>query len=157
MFLINYDFYDLHALIVYFRYAPTRFSDYTVPVRQIIDYMNTPIITNVINDNQIRRLISPYYDEQDESLSWVLVNNRYTANMWVVKKEPYYPILSAVFEEMLDIYSDEQRLYLLCDAAHNIPLILADAKKPIPIIKTMIKDYRKQYDKSFLANELKQC
>lgn len=81
----------------------------------------------------------------------------YTANVLVIKKESYYTVLSSVFEEMLDIYTDEQRLYLMCDAAHNIPLLLANENKPMPIINTMIKDYRKQYNKLFLVNEFKRC
>ena len=40
---------------------------------------------------------------------------------------------------MIKVYSDEQRLYLLCDASHNIPVILADVKKPEKAIKEMVR------------------
>lgn len=156
MLLINYDFYDLHAFITFFRSSPARFPDYIFPVKQIIDYINAPA-GNGCDYNTVRKIISPHFKSQDEALSWVLVNNIYTANVFIVKKEPYYHIISSVFEEMTAFYNDEQRLYALCDAVHNIPLLLADEKKPIPIIKTMIKDYRKNYNKLFLANELKSC
>lgn len=154
MFLLNYDLYDLHAFITFFRNYPARFPNYILSVKQIIDYINTPI-SNQVNNNTIKRIISPYFAPQDEALSWVLVNNKYTANLFMVKIEPYYQVLSSVFKEMIDFYNDEQRLYLICDATHNIPLILADVKKPKQVINTMIKDYRKQYNKLFLRNELK--
>lgn len=154
MLLTNYDFYDLHALLIYFRYDPARFPDYLIPIRQIVNYFNSPIV-NGINYNQIRKLVSPYFHEQDEALSWVLVNNKYTANIRIIKNESYYFILSTIFEELLAVYPDVQQFYLLCDAAHNIPLLLVDETKPLPIIKTMIKTYRKQYNPSFLVNELK--
>lgn len=157
MYLINYDFYDLYALIVYFRSNPARFPCYIESIRQIIDYLNASTITNEIIDNQIRRFISPYFDKQDEALSWVPVNNVYTANIFVIKKEAYYRILSSVFEEMIGSYNDEERLYLLCDATHNIPLLLADEENPKKIIKIMINDYRKQYNKLFLKDELRSC
>lgn len=157
MYLTNYDFYDLYALIVYFRSDPARCPCYIEPIRQIIDYLNAPVITNEIIDNQIRRFISPYFDKQDEALSWVLVNNVYTANIFIIRKEAYYRILSSVFEEMIAFHNNEERLYSLCYAAHNIPLLLADKEKPKKIIKIMINDYRKQYNKLFLKNELKSC
>lgn len=156
MFLLNYDFYDLHAFITFFRSFPERFPGYALPVKQIVDYLNAPA-GNGCGFNTIRKLISPYFDPRDEALSWVTVNNIYTANVSIVKKEPYYPVLSAVFEEMLGVCTDRQRLCSLCDAAHNIPLLLADEARPIPIINTMLKDYRKQYNKLFLANKLKDC
>ena len=154
MYLLNYDFYDLHAFITFVRNSPERFPNYIHSVEQIIEYINAPV-SNECDFNTIRRTIRPYFEPQDEALSWILVNNIYTANVFAVKKEPYYLVLSAVFKEMLDIYFDEQRLCFLCDAVHNIPLLLADESKPTPIINTMIKDYRKQYNKLFLVGELK--
>ena len=154
MYLLNYDFYDLHALITFFRNNTARFSDYKASVEQIVQYMKAPA-ANGIEPNTIRKILRPYFKDNDEALSWVLVNNEYTANISIIKMEAYYLILSAAFEEMLKFYSNEQRLYLLCDASHNIPLILADIKKPEKAIKEMIRDYRKQYNKFFLVNELK--
>ncbi|MGN1105579.1 MAG: hypothetical protein ACI4RH_02935 [Huintestinicola sp.] len=116
--------------------------------------MKAPAVSG-IEPNTIRKILRPFFDDNDDALSWVLINNAYTANISIIKPKAYYLILSAVFEEMLKVYSDEQRLYLLCDASHNIPLILADVKKPKKSIKEMVSDYRKQYNKNFLVNELK--
>ena len=154
MYLLNYDFYDLHALITFFRSNTARFSDYKASVEQIVQYMKAPAVSG-IEPNTVRKILRPYFDDNDNALSWVLVNNAYTANISIIKSEAYYSILLAVFEEMTAIYSDEQRLYLLCDASHNIPVILADVKKPEKAIKEMVRDYRKQYNKNFLVNELK--
>ena len=56
---------------------------------------------------------------------------------------------------MLCVYENEQQFVQLCDAVHNIPLILADAKKPEKVIKIMIKEYREKYNRDFLVDELK--
>ena len=56
---------------------------------------------------------------------------------------------------MLRVYENEQQFVQLCDAVHNISLILADAKKPEKVIKIMIKEYRENYNRDFLVDELK--
>lgn len=155
MFLLNYDFYDLHAFITFFRNDSARFPDYIEPVRKITEHLDSPNI-NQLEYNTIRRIIRPYHSSKDEALSWVAVNNVYTANILIIKEEPYYRVLSSLFKEMLDAYNDVVRLNLLCDAAHNIPLILSDEKKPKPSIVTMIRDYRNKYNKFFLTEELKE-
>lgn len=154
MYLLNYDFYDLHALITFFRNNTAGFSRYKSSIEQIVQYIKAPA-ANGIEPNTIRKILRPYFDDNDDALSWVLVNNAYTANISIIKTEAYYLILSSVFEEMIKFYSNEQRLYLLCDASYNIPLILADIIKPEKAIKEMVSDYRKQYNKNFLVNELK--
>ena len=55
---------------------------------------------------------------------------------------------------MLRVYENEQQLTQLCDAVHNIPLILADEKNE-KVIKIMIKEYRENYNHDFLVDELK--
>ncbi|MCI7349204.1 MAG: hypothetical protein MSH60_00435 [Ruminococcus sp.] len=155
MHLINYDFYDLHALITFFRQKTERFSSYKKAFEEIICCIEMPMQNNGITANTIRKIIRPYIDSDDELLSWVLTDNMYTANVVIIKNEGCYRLLSAVFKEMLQFADDTQRLYSLCDAAHNIPLVLADDKKPQKAIKAMIKDYRNTQNKHFLSEELK--
>lgn len=155
MHLINYDFYDLHALITFFRQNSERLSFYKRSVEEIICCIDIPTQNNGITANTIRKIIRPYIDTDDELLSWVLTDNQYTANVVIIKNEGCYRLLSAVFKEMLRCIDDSQQLYSLCDAAHNIPLILADDKKPQKAIKAMIKDYRNKYNSHFLSDELK--
>lgn len=155
MHLINYDFYDLHALITFFRQNSERLLFYKKAVEEIICCIEMPMQNNGITANTIRKIIRPYINTNDELLSWVLTDNQYTANVVIIKNEGCYRLLSAVFKEMLRCVDDSQRIYLLCDAAHNIPLLLADEAKPQKAIKAMIKDYRNKYNRHFLSDELK--
>lgn len=155
MYLLNYDFYDLHALITFFRQNTKSFSLYKSPVEQMISYVNAPMPNNGIEINTIRKILKPYVNKNDKFLSWVLIENAYTANIFIIKNKAYYNILSSIFKEMLQCYNDEQQLYLLCDASHNIPLFLADINKPKKAIKAVIKDYKKRYNQNFLLTEMK--
>gem|GEM_PF-2129708 len=154
MYLINYDYFDLHALITFFRNEPERFVIYKSAMQEIISYLKAPV-QNSLNCNTIRNIVKPYYDESDKAIAWVLVNNEYTANISVVKNMFAYEIISAILCEMTVCYDDLERFYLLCDAAHNIPLILVNENKPKNAINFMIKDYRKRYNSFFLKDELK--
>ena len=155
MYLINYDYYDLHSFITFLRNNPKRFTVYQAAAEQIIEYLDAPL-QNGLDFNTVRAILKPYFDTADSSLSWILVNNQYTANIFIIKNEVYYIILSAIFRELIISHNDEQRFCLLCDAVHNIPLILADLKRPKKAVKKMIIDYRNKYNKSFLRLELKQ-
>lgn len=151
--LINYDFYDIHALIVFFRSTPEKFAAYSGSVREIMGLLKS--YDGYVPDNAVRKMFRSDYNENDTLISWVLTDNRYTANLRIIKNESCYKILLRIFEEMLMTYDDKQRFYLLCDASHNIPLVLADVKKPKKTVKAMIKNYRKRYNDSFLRDELK--
>lgn len=105
--------------------------------------------------NNIRKIFRPYFCEIDEIISWVLVDNVYPANIYIIKHQVVYTIISAILCEMLDNYDDLSRLNLLCDAIHNIPSILIDEVKKKKIIKIMIKEYKKKYNPKFLNDELK--
>lgn len=156
MYFLNHDFDDLHALIVYFRSEPTKVSEYINAIEQIISYLEAPIKNNVIDFNMVRRILRPYADMSNEVLSWITVDNEYTAHTFVVKNENYYKILEVILKEMIQCVQDNHRLWLLCDAVHNIPLLLVDLKKPKRAIKSMIKHYQKEYNKKFLTDELKE-
>ena len=60
-----------------------------------------------------------------------------------------------IFYEITECCDDKERFYLLCDAVHNIPLILADDPKPKKAINSMIKEYRNRYNGLFLKEEVK--
>ena len=107
------------------------------------------------DQNNIRKIIRPYYNENDEILSWVLVDNIYPTNIYIIKQNNIYSIISAILREMLDNCDDMRRLYLLCDVTHNIPSILVDEVKKSKAIKIMVKEYRRMYNPNFLKDELK--
>lgn len=154
MFLNNYDFYDLHAFITFFRNNPKK-TAYFPAVEKIIEYINQPQINNSIGMNTIRKIVNPYIKNDEEQLSWVFVENAYTANLCIIKNEAHYKILSVVLGEIILSIDDSERVYMLCDATHNIPELLVDVKKPKKAIISMIKNYRKQYHQKFLYDELK--
>ena len=158
MHLLNYDFHDMYALIIYFRNFPTHIRSYVQPIKDIISYMEAPMSDNVLETNMVRKLIRLHMEKKENGLGWVFVDNEYTANITVMKKDRHYRLMVAIFKEMLDFYEDEQRMFLLCDATHNIPLVLANSyiKKPKKTIETMVRDYQKQYNKEFLVKELKE-
>ena len=155
MYLLNYDFYDLHALFVFFRSKPDRFPHYRPAVEQLIGYIGEPAVQNGIDTNTVRKILQPFRSDDDDTLSWVDVNNEYTANIRIIKNQSCYDIIRAVLTEMTVCSEDTDRLYLLCDAVHNIPLILADEPKPSAALKACIAEYRSRYSKSFLSTEIK--
>ena len=80
--------------------------------------------------------------------------NKYTANIAIIKNAHVYDIILSIFFEMIEHYNNSNRFFLLCDAVHNIPLILIDEAKPKKVINNMIKEYRRSYNNLFLKNEM---
>ena len=158
MHLLNYDFHDMYALIIYFRNFPTHIRSYVQPIKDIISYIEAPMSDNVLETNMVRKLIRVHIEAKENGLGWVFVDNEYTANLTVMKKDSHYRLMVAIFKEMLNFCEDEQRMFLLCDATHNIPLVLSNAftvKRPKKEIEIMVSHYQKQYNKEFLVRELK--
>ncbi len=155
MQILNYDLYDLYALLHYLRDDPGKFPIYRSAVEKIIGYITAPPSGNGIETNTVRKLLRPVYEEEEKHLSWIAVDNEYTANVLIIKNNAYYTILAALLKEMLDCGDDAERLYDFCDAVNNVPLILADDNRPKKAIKEMIKDYQKKYDRGFLLSEIK--
>lgn len=155
MLLTNYDFYDLHALLVFFRQFPKRVGSYKEPLQEIIDHLEAPADLNYIECNYVRKRLMPYIQPEDYALEWAKTENTYVANIRVIKQQSRYKALAAIFREIVLSLDDEQKLNLLCDAVHNIPLLLADEKHPNRAIKEMIKPYQKKYNSQFLTAELK--
>lgn len=154
MYLINYDLYDLHALIVFFRDSPERFPDYIGALSDIKAHVCEKTADDTVRYNAVRNIIRKYI-HGDGLLSWYMVNNVMASKTVVIHNESVYGIISAIFCEMLEHYDDSERFVLLCDAVHNVPVILADEPKPRKTVEVMIKPYRKAYNGRFLKAELK--
>lgn len=158
MRLINYDFHDIYALLVYFRSNASQIYKYTNAIEDLISYLETPMTDNIILFNTVRNIVRNHMNEKVEGLEWLFVDNEYSALTSIVKEEYAYCVMTRILKEMLEYCDDKDRIFLLCDATHNIPLILSKSlsyvKKPQKEISTMIAYYRKQYDKSFLKKEL---
>lgn len=155
MYLFNYDFYDLYALLVFFRSNPSKVSLYAEAMKQIVSYMETDTTDTAMESNVIRKILRSHIPASEEYLSWVGVDNMYTANIVIIKNKHHYDIIGAIFKEMLACAGDSDRVWLLCDVTHNIPLLLADHKKPRKVIHSMLKGYQKSYNKDFLKQEVK--
>ena len=154
MFLLNSDLFDLQALIVFFRNEPERFSDYISAFKEISDHIRREPTDDNIKHNAIRNILRKY-SHGDGMLSWYLVNNAFSNNLIVIKDPAVYGVISGIFCEMMDVYFDTDRFAMLCDAVHNVPVLLAQEPKPRKNIEMMIKPYRKNYNSRFLKNELK--
>lgn len=156
MRLLNYDFYDLYALLVYFRADVDKVSEYAEAIERIIAYLDEPIQEKEIAFNSIRKVLQLYVSKTESALSWVWTENVYTGNVVLMKDVNSYCILKKVFQEILLAIGNNERLWSLCDATHNLPVVLANDKKSGKIIKSMVRIYQKKYNKYFLVEELKE-
>lgn len=155
MKLINYDFYDLHAVIICVRSNPK--DKRLIPVlNRIAELIEAPQPDNGIESNIVRKAIRQCGKADIESLSFANTDNIYTANIRIMKNPVHYKILSKIFREFSDIMSaSSERTAAAADSFHNIPLILADESKPKKAITLAIKEYRARFCPDFLADELK--
>lgn len=155
MLLINYDFYDLHSIITCIRNHPDN-KNYVHALKIITEYLEKPQINNGLNFNNIRSILTPYTKKLDPELDWILIKNRYTAHIRIIKNEIIYQILIATIREIIvALEENPQRTYLIADASQNIPLLLADERKPKKAILVSIKEYRMKYNNNFLHHEIK--
>ena len=154
MYLLNYALYDLYAFFVYLRNHPQRFTQYHEGVRQIAELIDSPF-SGTAEANSIRRILRAFYTAEDPFMSFVAVDNVYTAEILFVTNKAYYPLLSAILRELLAHGDDPDRLSALCDALHNIPIILVRHARPRKHIQFEIDHYQKKYHPGFLKDELK--
>ena len=155
MHMINYDFYDLHAVILCVRSNPN--DKRLIPVlNRIAEIIEAPQSDNGIESNIVRKAIRKCDKANIEGLSFANTDNVYTANIRIMKNPVYYKILSKIFRELSDSMSvSSERTAAAADGFHNIPLLLADESKPKKAITIAIKEYRTKYYPNFLADELK--
>ena len=155
MHLINYDFYDLHAVIVCVRSNPN--NKRLIPIlNSIVELIEAPQSDNGIESNVVRKTIRQCTETDIESLSFANTDNIYTANIRIIKNSVHYKILSKIFRELAYSMSvNNERAIAAADSFHNIPLLLADEVKAKKAITQTIKEYREIYYPNFLADALK--
>lgn len=155
MLLINFDFYDLYALITHIRANPHR-TWYVPALEAIVGYLSAPQESKCVDTNTIRTLLAPIVPQENAEFQWVRVQNVYTAPKWIVKREGYYQILIAVFTELLAALQahDTERAVYLADATHNVPCALVEDAKPVRRIDAEIERYRAQYHPDFLPRKM---
>lgn len=155
MHMTNYDFYDLHAVILCVRSNPN--NKRLIPVlNRIAEIIEAPQSDNGIESNIVRKAIRKCVTADIEGLSFANTDNVYTANIRIKKNPVHYKILSKIFRDLADSMSVSiERTVAAADSFHNIPLLLADELKPKKAITLAIKEYRARYSPIFLASELK--
>ena len=92
MLLLNYDFYDIYAVLLSFRNDPSNTFNEKI-AKTIKALLESPQVDNVIESNIIRRSIAEIENLDIEQLAWIQVNNVYTYGQKVIKeKVPSLPI-----------------------------------------------------------------
>ena len=157
MLLLNYDFYDIHAVLIRIRHDPADRCDIEI-VRRIRQLIDAPQEGNVIPSNPVRRALSQIEGLDRERFAWVFTENVYTYGVAVIKDDRTYAILSRALEELLDLLEsgDTARAAELADALHNVPIILTQRdRKTAKRIAAELSSYRKERDRDFLKDILK--
>ena len=155
MHLINYNFYDLHTIIVCIRSSPNDKRLITV-LNRIAEFIEAPQPDNGIESNIVRNVIRQCGGTDIEGLFFANTNNVYTANIRIMKNPVHYKILLKVSRELIDsMFVSSERTAAAADSFHNIPLLLVDEIKPKKTITLAIQEYRTKYCPTFLADELK--
>ena len=155
MQLLNYDFYDLYALLIFFRMDTKKIAEYAEAIEELVACLEQPVFGNVCECNTIRKILKCYVSEEEQGLVWIWTENIYTGNTLTMKNVGYYDILAEVFREMLRNLGDNQRLWRLCDSTHNLPTLLVECEEPQKAIKSMVRIYQMEYNRNFLVEELK--
>ena len=154
MLLLNFDFYDIHSVLVMLRAKPE--NEYNIDiVKAVLEVLSTPQVDNTIDDNVIRKKLRAIETIEKEDFCWVYVDNIYTYGCRIIKDEMCYEFLAKGFQMMLE-YAESgelQRLEDLADALHNIPIFFADGCKNF---KKAVKIQFAHYDKTYKINLLKE-
>ena len=152
MGLLNYDLYDIYALIQFFRVHPER-ADYIPALRAAAAYLAEPSGSDY---NGVRKALQPYVDPREAMLAWVFVENVYTGGVRILKHPAYRPMLGAVLTEIEDALTDsDARTYEAAYACHNLPLLMAEDTLNKKTALSFTERYRKTYNRGFLCAECK--
>lgn len=155
MHIINYDFYDLYAVIICVRSKPDD-KRLTPILNRIAELIEAPQPDNGIEPNIVRKTIRQCEGTDIDGLSFANTDNVYTANIRIMKNPIHYKILSKVFRELSESMSVSiERTEAAADSFHNIPILLSDELKPKKAITQALKEYRARYSPTFLSDELK--
>lgn len=153
MLLLNYDLYDLYAVLTALRAAPQK--EYNVQIIQtVLRLLTEPQADNTIEDNLVRRRLRAICNLDQELFRWVYTDNVYTYGVKIVKDEFCYSFFINGFRMLLEcaVHRDDQRLELLADALHNVPIYFAEGCRNF---KKTVKPQFSRYDGIYKTNLLK--
>ena len=93
MLLLNFDFYDIHSVLVMLRAKPE--NEYNIDiVKAVLEVLSTPQVDNTIDDNVIRKKLRAIETIEKEDFRWVYVDNIYTYDWRIIKYEMCYEFLA---------------------------------------------------------------
>ena len=137
MLLTNYEFHDIHYILILLRAYPN-------------EAYNEHIIRSVI-----RVLSEPQIDIlENESFRWICTDNVYTYGLTVIHNEFCYSFLEKAFKKLLECSEKEDYTQLcdLADALHNTPILLSENFKNF---KKETKIEFAHYNRTYKTNLLK--
>ncbi len=154
MLLLNYDFHDIHSILIMLRANPKKEYN-TQIIESVLQILSESQIDNTIDNNIIRKQLRSIDTLDKEYFSWVYVDNIYTYGIKVIKEDFCYSFLKKGFSKLLEcaINQDYIQLETLADALHNIPIFFAEDCKNF---KKAVKIQFAQYNSIYKTNLLKE-
>ena len=154
MHLTNYDFHDLYRLLCHFRARPEQLPGMRGAVSAMLALLDSPE-EGCAGPNALRRMMQPFVPADDPFLSWVRVENDYSAGVEIVRKPQAYAVARGILRELLASAEDRERVYLLCDSTHNLPLSFSHPGWHPMSFQDMLADYLRRYSPAFLKDALR--
>lgn len=158
MILTQHDLYDLHAVFVTIRNNPNTRDTYAVIVR-LKDLFDKWDHDACFEGNVIRKTLRPAPELDRERYYWVDTDNVYAYHGRLFKPDhPVYPMLRQAFDMLFQLMraGDSERVSLLADGFHNIPLILCEKNTHIRRrVEQELTSVRRMLGAQFLREELK--
>ncbi len=154
MLLLNYDFHDIHFVLIMLRAYPEKAYNAQI-IQSIIHILSELQIDNSIDDNIIRKRLRTIENIDKDHFRWVYVDNIYTYGLKVIKNEFCYSFLEKGFSKLLEcaINKDYKQLETLADALHNVPIFFVEECKNF---KKAVKIQFAQYNNIYKTNLLKE-
>lgn len=152
MLMLNYDFYDIHQILLNFHNEPCDPQNRKI-AESVYLLITAPQADNIVEPNLIRRELAVIDSLDKEKWYWAFHENVYTYGCKIIKDDFAYRTLSEGFKEVLFCIKNGEydRPRDLADALHNIPVILAenreDGKK---VIEIEVSSYRDKWNAGFL-------
>ena len=144
------DLLDIRRILCNFRCDPLASEN-----EAIVKILLKTINDNDVFENRIRISLSKLAGLDRDKWSDMCYSNKYPYTVFI-KDDNIYRVLNYSLLLLLDVLKErnEEKIYDLCDALHELPLLICENKYLIPksFYKKNVKYYRKKWDKRFLSN-----
>ena len=153
MLLTNYEFHDIHYILILLRAYPNEAYNEHI-IRSVIRVLSEPQIDNSVDTNIIRKELRKTDTLKNESFRWICTDNVYTYGLTVIHNEFCYSFLEKAFKKLLECSEKEDYTQLcdLADALHNTPILLSENSKNF---KKETKIEFAHYNRTYKTNLLK--